>query len=99
MIVIFCIIEFCGVLLASYMHSLYLFILVMLFSLSSLLDGKWKIASFIAEGIYTAVLLYLHFSGMLPSKVYLWLSLLSIVILAFLIINSNEKSGREPAAF
>ena len=97
MIVVFCVIEFCGVLLASYMRSLYLFILVMLFSCTSLLDGKWKIASFVAEGIYTAAMLYLHFSGMLASKVYLWMSLLSIIIIAYLIIN-NEKSGREPAA-
>lgn len=98
MVVIFCIIEFCGVLLASYMRSLYLFILIMLFSSSSLLDGKWKIASFVTEGLYAAAMLYLHFSGMLPSKVYLWISLLSIVIIIYLVIN-NEKSGREPAAF
>ena len=98
MIVIFCVIEFCGVLLASYMRSQYLFILIMLFSASSLLDGKWKIASFAVEGVYTVAILCLHFSGMLPSKVYLWISLLSIVIIVFLIVN-NKESGRKPAAF
>ena len=98
MIVIFCVIEFCGVLLASYMRSLYLFILIVLFSSSSLLDDKWKIASFAVEGVYTVAMLCLHFSGMLPSRVYLWLSLLSIVIIIYLVIN-NKESGREPAAF
>ena len=98
MFVVFCVIEFCGVLLASYMRSLYLFILVILFSASSLLDGKWKIVSFVAEGLYAAAMLYLHFSGILPSKVYLWISLLSIVIIVFLIVN-NKESGRKPAAF